>query len=77
MPVWYNNEKVNIYSDMCKEVLSLPCPRLTSPALIESANCKRVLQFVKRHPGAVEIGAIPEFPIMLTLSRMLIAWRNN
>ena len=77
VPVWSNDEKVNIYSDMCKEVLSLPCPRLTSPALIESANCKRVLQFVKRHPGAVEIGAIPEFPFMLTLTRMLIAWRNN
>jgi hypothetical protein len=77
VPVWSNNEKINIYSGMCQEVISLPGPKLTSPALIESANCKKVLQFVKRHPGAVEIGAIPEFPIMLTLSRMLIAWQNN
>ena len=77
VPVWSNNEKVNIYSDMCNEVLSLPCPTLNSPAFIESANCKRVLQFVSRNPGSVEIGAIPAFPLTSTLSRMLIAWRNN
>jgi phytoene synthase len=77
VPVWSNDNKVLIYSDLCKEALSLSSPDITSPALIESANCKRVLRFVLRNPGSVEIGAIPAFPITQAFSRMLAAWRCN
>ena len=75
VPVWSENKKVHIYSDLCQKAYEMKAPRIQSPALIETADCMRVLRFVMHSPGAVEMGAIPDFPISTAIARAWRAWR--
>ncbi|MGB0799574.1 MAG: hypothetical protein ACPGRD_09685, partial [Planktomarina sp.] len=43
-------------------------------ALIETAGSIATLKFVRRHPGAVEIGKIPDMPVKTALSRAKVAF---
>ncbi|MDG0985144.1 MAG: squalene/phytoene synthase family protein [Planktomarina sp.] len=74
-PVWAEDQKVHIYRDLCIQALDMSGDIVPSPALIETAHCRRVLRFVRKNPGAVEIGAIPEFRIGAALARGWLAWR--
>ena len=74
-PVWAEDQKVHIYRDLCTQALDMSGDFMPSPALIETAHCRRVLRFVRKNPGAVEIGAIPEFRIGAALARGWLAWR--
>jgi hypothetical protein len=74
-PVWAEDQKLHIYRDLCVQALDMTGDVIRSPALIETAHCRRVLRFVVKRPGAVEIGAIPEFPIGTALARGWLAWR--
>tara|TARA_B100001142_G_scaffold50267_1_gene47528 strand:+ start:3756 stop:4496 length:741 start_codon:yes stop_codon:yes gene_type:complete len=77
VPIWSCPQKDNIYSNICEETLSISGPTLSSPALIETANFKRILRFVTRNPRSVESGTIPGFPLRATGSRILFALKNN
>ena len=74
-PVWAEDQKVHIYRDLCIQALDMSGDIVPSPALIETAHCRRVLRFVRKNPGAAEIGAIPEFRIGAALARGWLAWR--
>ena len=74
-PVWAEDQKLHIYRDLCIQALDMTGDVIRSPAQIETAHCRRVLRFVVKHPGAVEIGAIPEFRIGTALARGWLAWR--
>jgi hypothetical protein len=54
---------------------AIKAPDIQCPALIETADCMRVLRFVMHSPGAVEMGAIPDFPIYMAMARAWRAWR--
>ena len=77
VPVWSDNRKVNIYKELCNEAISLTDLEIRSPAMIESANCQRILRFVMSNPSAVEVGAIPNYALSTTLARGLLAWRSR
>jgi hypothetical protein len=77
VPVWSSHRNINIYRDLCAEAYSMVCTEIRSPAMIESANCQRILRFVMRNPGVVEIGAIPDFALSTTLARAWRAWRSR
>ena len=74
-PVWAEDQKIQIYRDLCTQALEMTGDFIRSPALIETAYCRRTLEFVRKNPGAVEVGAIPEFRIGATLARGWLAWR--
>ena len=74
-PVWAEDQKLHIYRDLCIQALDMTSDFIPSPALIETAHCRRTLGFVRKNPGAVEIGAIPEFRIGAALARGWWAWR--
>jgi hypothetical protein len=74
-PVWAEDQKVHIYRELCIQALDMAGEFIPSPALIETAHCRRTLGFVRKNPGAVEIGAIPEFRIGAALARGWWAWR--
>ena len=74
-PVWAKDQKVQIYRDLSIQALDMTRNFIRSPALIETAYCRRTLEFVRKNPGAVEVGAIPEFRIGATLARGWLAWR--
>jgi len=74
-PVWAEDQKVQIYRDLCIQALDMTRDFIRSPALIETAYCRRTLEFVRKNPGAVEVGAIPEFRIGAALARGWLAWR--
>ena len=74
-PVWAEDQKLNIYRDLCIQALDMTSDFISSPALIETAHCRRALGFVRKHPSVVENGAIPEFRIGAVLSRGWLAWR--
>ncbi|MDT2077645.1 MAG: squalene/phytoene synthase family protein [Planktomarina sp.] len=75
VPVWSVDKNIHIYSDLCKIAYARKAPDIRSPALIETANCMRVLRFVMHRPGVVEMGAIPDFPIFTAMARAWRAWR--
>ena len=77
VPVWSDVRKVIIYKELCDKAYSMNCSEIQSPAMIESANCQRVLRFVMRNPGAVEIGAIPDFALSTALARAWRAWLSS
>ena len=77
VPVWSQDEKVSIYSDLCQNVMAMPPYGGTSPALIEVVGACKVLSFVANKPGSVEMDAIPPFALYTTLGRVLAAWKNN
>jgi hypothetical protein len=77
VPVWSSHRNINIYRDLCAEAYSMVCTEIRSPAMIESANCQRILRFVMCNPGVVEIGAIPDFALSTTLARAWRAWRSR
>ena len=74
-PVWAEDQKLHIYRDLCIQALDMTSDFISSPALIETAHCRRALGFVRKYPSVVEIGAIPEFRIGAVLSRGWLAWR--
>ena len=74
-PVWAEDQKVHIYRELCIQALDMTGEFIPSPALIETAHCRRTLGFVRKNPGAVEIGAIPEFRMGTALARGWWAWR--
>ena len=77
VPVWSDNRKVNIYKELCNEAISLTDLEIRSPAMIEIADCQRILRFVMSNPSAVEVGAIPNYALSTTLARGLLAWRSR
>lgn len=77
VPVWSQDEKVSIYSDLCHQAMTMPPYAGASPALIEAVGAYKVLSFVAKKPGAVETDAIPPFLFHNTLGRLLAAWKNS
>jgi hypothetical protein len=75
VPVWSQDEKVSIYSDLCHQAMTMPPYAGASPALIEAVGADKVLSFVAKKPGAVETDAIPPFVFHNTLGRLLAAWK--
>ena len=70
-----SEKKIYDLKDMNKIAYAKKARDIQSPALIETAGCMRVLRFVMHSPGAVEMGAIPDFPISTAMARAWRAWR--
>ena len=77
VPVWSEDQKVNIYRDLCIKANAMDASDIRSPGMIESANCRRVLRFVTRNPESVEAGGIPNFAFSTATVRALHAWRSR